>query len=284
MTELLKAELFGFMLGDGWITTKYNCGFSGDPESLQIAKDDLIELYGDIGKATIVTKHTVSEKYGIEGTTSSFVCNTKIAKEFESLGMPIGKRVEQDFDIPNWILNGSNEIKAAFLSGLYAAEGYTPCFQKNNKTLKTLGFNISKRQSVEHTLHIQLGQILNDLGIKYALKIEQIQTCDWNNKYRFDFSNSNENVLLITSLINPRYCIEKQDLIRRINCYYTMKQNEISRLQQAYNYSLEHKEISARQCAEQFNIKQSQVENWRRRKTGVQLPKSFPTFNEYCPL
>ena len=133
-------------------------------------------------------------------------------------------------------------------------------------------------------MHIQLGQILNDLGIKYTLKIEQVQTCDWNNKYRFDFSNSNENVLLITSLINPRYCIEKQDLIRRINCYYTMKQNEISRLQQAYDYSLEHREISARQCAEQFNIKQSQVENWRRRKTGVQLPKSFPTFNEYCPL
>ena len=171
MTELLKAELFGFMLGDGWITTKHNCGFSGDPESLQIAKNDLIDLYGDIGKATIVTKNTVSEKYGIEGTTSSFVCNVKIAKEFESLGMPIGKRVEQDFDIPNWISNGSNEIKAAFLSGLYAAEGYTPCFQKNNKTLKTLGFNISKRQSVEHTLHMQLGKILNDLGIKYTLKI-----------------------------------------------------------------------------------------------------------------
>lgn len=280
----LKAELFGFMLGDGWITTKHNCGFSGDPESLQIAKNDLINIFGNIGKATITTKHTSSEKYNIEGTTSSFVCNVKVAKEFENLGMPIGKRVEQQFDIPNWIMNGTNKIKAAFLSGLYAAEGYTPCFQKNNKTLKTLGFNISKRQSVEHSLHLQLGKILDDLNIKYTLRIEQVKTCEWNNKYRFDFSNSNENVLLITSIIKPRYCIEKYNLMNKVYCYYQMKQSEINRLQQAYDYSLEHRDVSAKSCAIQFNIKQSQVENWRRRKTGVQLPKSFPTFNEYCPL
>ena len=43
----LKAELFGFMLGDGWITTKHNCGFSGDSESLQIAKNDLINIFGN---------------------------------------------------------------------------------------------------------------------------------------------------------------------------------------------------------------------------------------------
>ena len=56
MTELLKAELFGFMLGDGWITTKHNCGFSGDPESLQIAKNDLIELMNFLKALTLCLK------------------------------------------------------------------------------------------------------------------------------------------------------------------------------------------------------------------------------------
>lgn len=282
--KILKAELFGFMLGDGWISsTNYNCGFSGDKDSLLLVQEDLLKIYTDIGKANINTRATESKKYGITGTTSSFICPVSIAKDFINMGMPIGKRVEQAFDIPKWILNGSKKIKAAFISGLYAAEGYTPAFQKNNKTLKTFGFNISKRETIEHSLHIQLSKILNDLGIQHTLKIERIKTCNWNNKYRFDFSNSNENIFLTTKIIKPRYCIEKYDLFIKVNKYYKMKIQELKRLQKAYNYCLEHREITAKECAKKFNITQSQVEKWRWRQTGVQLPKSFPSFS-CCPL
>ena len=97
---------------------------------------------------------------------------------------------------------------------------------------------------------------------------------------------SNEELANILCEVRPCcfYCIEKYNLMNKVYYYYHMKQNEINKLQKAYDYSLEHREVSAKSCAIQFNIKQSQVENWRRRKTGVQLPKSFPTFNEYCPL
>lgn len=282
--KILKAELFGFMLGDGWISsTNYNCGFSGDEKSLLLVQEDLLKIYTDIGKANINTRITESEKYSITGTTSSFICPVLIAKDFINMGMPTGKKVEQAFDIPKWILNGSKKIKAAFISGLYAAEGYTPVFQKNDKTLKTLGFNVSKREYIEHNLHIQLSKILNDLGIQHTLKIERVKTCDWNNKYRFDFSNSNENIFLITKIIKPRYCIEKHELFIRIHKYYSMKIKEIKRLQKAYDYCLAHRDITARECAKKFNITQSQVEKWRWRQTGVQLPKSFPSFS-CCPL
>lgn len=280
----IKAALFGFMLGDGWISsTNYNCGFSGDKDSLEIVKKDLTTIYSDIGKATINTRDTYSEKYDIDGTTSSFVCTINVAREFVDMGMPVGKRVEQSFDIPNWIMNGSKKIKAAFLSGLYAAEGYTPKFQKNDKTLKVIGFNISKRETVNHNLHIQLSKLLDDLNIKFTLKIERVKTCSWNNKYRFNFSNSNENIYLITKLLKPRYCIEKNDLFIRINKYYDKKIKEINRLQKAYDYCLFNRNVSARQCSEKFNINKSQIENWRRRQTGVQLPKTFPSFS-CCPL
>ena len=282
--KILKAELFGFMLGDGWISaTNYNCGFSGDPDSLNIVQNDLLKLYPNCKLSKINTRETSSDKYRINGTTSSFTCPVVIAKDFIEMGMPTGKRVEKVFDIPNWILNGSKKIKAAFLSGLYAAEGYTPTFQKNDKTLKVIGFNISKRESVDHKLHNQLIKILNDLGIQHTLKIERVKTCDWNNKYRFDFSNSNENVLLITKIIKPRYCIEKYNLFIKINKYYKLKIKELKRLQKAYDYCLEHREITAKKCAEKFNITQSQVEKWRWRQTGVRLPNSFPSFS-CCPL
>ena len=132
MSENIKAMLFGFMLGDGWMSQlskgnyKFlNAGFSGDIESLEIARFDLQNIYNEIGKARIYTKNTFSPSYGITGTTSSFVVNQAVAKDFVNLGMPIGKRTEIEFLLPNWIVCGNKQIKKAFLSGLYAAPGFS---------------------------------------------------------------------------------------------------------------------------------------------------------------
>ena len=104
-----EAMLFGYLLGDGWIsttpalnydkqrdkyysTTRKQCGFSGDFESLEKIKIDLIELYGDIGKATIFTTDTSSPKYNINGVTNKFSCSTRIVDIFVGLGAPIGNK------------------------------------------------------------------------------------------------------------------------------------------------------------------------------------------------
>ena len=63
--KYLESMIFGMLLGDGWISERLNCGFSGDLDSLQVIKDDLINLYGGIGKANISSKETLSEKYNI---------------------------------------------------------------------------------------------------------------------------------------------------------------------------------------------------------------------------
>ena len=198
------AELFGFMLGDGWLSLHdngkgslcYNCGFSGDEKSLQNVINDLKTLFGeDIGTARIRTYRTSSDKYNIKGYTTEVSLNTKIAKTFLQYGMPIGKRVEQDYSIPDWILNGTLEIKIAFISGIYAAEGYTPKMQSNNKSPRILGFNMSKRKSIGcSNLVKQFSKILDDIGIEYSVKIEEVYTQDLNEKFRFEFRNSTENI------------------------------------------------------------------------------------------
>lgn len=137
MSDYIIAKLFGFMLGDGWISipnSKYpntlNCGFSGDTESLKNARADIKSIFKEIGKAKITTRQTCSKKYGIIGTSSYFIVSSYIAKHFCELGMPIGKKVEQEFLLPNWITDGDFEIKRGFISGLYCAEGLTPAMQK----------------------------------------------------------------------------------------------------------------------------------------------------------
>ena len=288
--KYIKAMLFGFMLGDGWVSQlrkgnyKFlNAGFSGDTESLDLAKDDLRIIYGNIGKATTYIKNTSSPKYGIAGTTVSFVVNQMIGKSFVKLGMPIGKRTENEFLLPDWIINGDFDTKRAFLSGLYAAEGFTPLMQKNDKTLKPLGFTITKRLALKENFDQflqQLSLILNDLKIGYALQITETYTCDRNLTARFDFNNNNENILHVVSILDIRYCQRKQLDFKLVKQYYELKSSVLKRLEEAYKIAL-LRISTAKQIAVEYNITQRQVEKWRERKTGIRIPNSFPTFTQF---
>lgn len=240
------AELFGFMLGDGWLSLHdnskgslcYNCGFSGDEKSLQNVINDLKTLFGEnIGTARIRTYSTSSDKYSIKGSTTEVSLNTKIAKTFLQFGMPIGKRVEQDYSIPDWIVNGTLEIKIAFISGVYAAEGYTPKMQSNNKNPRVLGFNMSKRKTIGcSNLVKQFSKILDNIGIEYNIKIEEIFTKDLNEKFRFEFCNSTENVFYISSILKLNYCIEKQQKMLLLNEYMKYKLSILNNpLSEKYN-------------------------------------------------
>lgn len=292
-----EAMIFGFMLGDGWISYSKNdrqevlqCGFSGDEESLINVKEDLIRLYGDIGTARINTRVTQSLKYGIIGTTTSMVVNMKICKRYIELGMPIGKRIEQEFLIPDWIMNGSNETKASFLSGLYSAEGFTPAMQKNDKTPKVLGLNMSKRLVLKDNFDIfigQLEQILNDLSIQYSKTEIETFTCDKNIKTTLTFTNSNENILTIAKTLDLRYCIHKKEKLEILEKYTEEKNKVLKILNNAYEEAMDRSN-TAQSIADKYKITRSQVEKWRARRTGVRIPNSFPTLTEfkqsYSPL
>lgn len=220
--------LFGFMLGDGWIDINYQGGFSGDIDALEIAKNDLISLYGNIGKAKIRTEETSSPKYNIKGTTSQFVISRAISKKFVLAGMPKGKRVEQLYSLPNWILNGSRDIKISFISGLYAAEGFSPTINKGGcskgKIFKPLGFLLTKRKVLEDDFRYfmlkQIGDILTELGIQYVPKIRYTHTCADNIEIRFDFKNNIANTLYVTSLLDMRYCPRKKERFELAHSYY----------------------------------------------------------------
>lgn len=297
MNELeMKAMIFGFMYGDGWIShinrDKYNhycAGFSGNEESLQILKDDLISLYGDIGKAIINTRETKSESYGISGMTSSISAGTVVAKDMVRLGMPIGKKVEQEYLLPDWICNGSLRLKSSFISGLYAAEGYTPSTQKNDKTFKPLGFNITKRSVYFENFQLfikQISSILDDLKISHSISYVDTVTCDLNKKAIITFNNSTDNLINALCWLNMRYCTYKASEMNYMFNYLIAKVETIIYLQEAYDLAIK-RTCSANEVAKQFGISRSTVENWRSRLSGIRIPNSFytyTTFKSCCPL
>lgn len=204
--------LFGFMYGDGWIDIHKQGGFSGDVESLQVARQDLIELFKNIGKAKIRTQETISPKYKIIGTTSQFIINRNTSNIFIEAGMPIGRKVEQEWLIPNWITNGSQDVQQSFLSGLYAAEGFTPITMNADRSFKPLGLLLTKRLILKNNFEQmmnQLGDIISNIGINYSTVVRLTHTCEDNIEIRFNFKNSLQNTYNITQLLNIRYCIKK---------------------------------------------------------------------------
>lgn len=289
--KYIKSMLFGFMLGDGWISSTqlkeggahyYQAGFSGDIESLELAKYDLVEIYGDIGKATLQNRDTYSVKYNISGNTTQFILNTRLTKEFIGMGMPVGKRVEQDWLIPNWIMNGNTITKACFMSGFYAAEGYTPAFQSNDKTLKVMGFNFYKRknQDTERIVE-QFSEILNDLGIEFTVHFKTNFTKGENTVIEFRFDNNHKNILKVLRSLDLRYAVNKKAEFESVLEYYEYKESILREIQDAMDLAHEGK-LTPKEIAKLYSISVNTVQQWRsKNRTVAKTPKTIITYTEF---
>lgn len=225
----LIAMLYGITLGDGWIDTRYRSGgISGDEESLEAVLSDLQDMFDTYDDSKIVTRETHSPKYSIKGLTSYIVIHKDLVGEFLKLGMPTGKRVEQEWVLPDWIINGSYETKRDFMSGFYAAEGTKPIINKlkngRNISFKPLNFCQTKRiefqDNLKYVMDEQFASILDDLGIEYNIKYQYTHTCADNIRIRFDFKNSVTQTMHITKTLDMRYCPRKQRLFDACYAYY----------------------------------------------------------------
>lgn len=283
------AKLFGFMLGDGWISVnkKYPStlcsGFSGDELSLQNAINDLNYLFGKDLFLKISTRKTCSAYYGIEGTTSYFAVPNQVGNYFKGIGMPTGKKVEQEFLLPDWLITADLDIKKAFISGLYCAEGLTPAMQQNDKTPKILGFALTKRLFYEDNLIClmnQIGNMLKELNIGFSIRKEYTLTCDENIKIIIEFANNINNLLAVCDILDLSYALDKKEKLAYLKAYLFFKKQTLNKLDKAYQEALDkcNKIID---IANKYNIKYSQIHHWRTRKTGYRIPNNFPTLTEF---
>ena len=286
-----QAMLFGYIIGDGWLSiidNKKHIGASGDTCDLETIKQDLIELYGDIGKATIFTNETVSPKYGIKGTTNKCSFNVKIANIFKNLDMPVGCRAEQETHIPNWILYGSKDTKISFISGYYSADGTRPNVQKNKKTQRCLEICFYKRKYLEKNgdnLADEFIKIFNDLNLTATYTKTEIKTKTLSIKYNILLDNNLENSIKALSMFDFRYCKRKEEDAIKLLYYLLYKQSFIDR----YNKVKEHCEYNKIHNIKQSNKEIAQLYGITERKvikikTGANKcfnAKSIVTFDDF---
>jgi predicted transcriptional regulator len=126
-------------------------------------------------------------------------------------GVPVGDKTIQDFDVPTWIKNGSKEVKASFLRGIFDDEGCVI----NDKKRRTRGIFISlckdteKRNSLEVFLS-SIRRMLLELEINSSDIREQMRFKNKENKekimLRFDIRGKEnlENFLNKVSFTHPK--------------------------------------------------------------------------------
>jgi len=61
-------------------------------------------------------------------------------------GVPIGNKTLQEFDVPNWIKNGSKEIKASFIRGLFDDEA---CIKMKSEKSRSREIILAQGKSIE---------------------------------------------------------------------------------------------------------------------------------------
>jgi len=150
------ASLFGHILGDGCIKSKEeNAYYTNKSKELKNEfKQAIEELFGI----------QVKENFNEERQFYEVYSPKTIAKFLVLCGFPKGQKVEEIITIPNWIKNGSNEIKIAFVRALYDDEGTVI----NSKRNFIVSFGMNKKKSLleSHRLFMEeIRKILISLEI-----------------------------------------------------------------------------------------------------------------------
>ncbi|XRO76057.1 intein-containing RctB family protein [Methanocaldococcus sp. 28A] len=212
------ARLLGFAYGDGSIVKenggKLYLAFYGKKETLIKIKEDLEKLKVKSSKIYSRKREVeIKNAYGDEYTSLCKNNYIKITSKafalfMHKLGMPIGKKTEQKYNIPEWIKKAPKWVKRNFLAGLFGADGSRVVF----KNYTPLPINLTMSKSEE--LNDNILEFLNE--IKHLLKefeiesvIYEIKSLDGRVSYRLAIVEE-ESIRNFLGKINYEYAEEKK--------------------------------------------------------------------------
>ncbi|MBM3200447.1 DUF87 domain-containing protein, partial [Candidatus Woesearchaeota archaeon] len=294
-----KARLFGFIVGDEWVSEKIKgVGFagSGNIEDLNLIKEDLSRL--GFTSSNVYTRKTSSEittstgkKLKIKGTSRELTASTKAFNYFLKLNPPIGKKSRSNFLIPPWLLNATDGEKAEFLAALFGSDGHAPSPDKNIKSdfnaIRLSFYKLASLESNADEYANQIKKLLEDLGIKVSnvMKRKGNITKKGERTIRVDLTiaKSVENTIRFLEIVGYRYCKEKEDKCKKWLGYLKARQFVVRQREELRNKALSlHKPGFGKiRIGKKLNLPDYQIREWIYYKTKAGVPKGFPDFEEW---
>jgi tRNA U54 and U55 pseudouridine synthase Pus10 len=302
------ARVLAFLFGDG--TVRYDgkrdvgLEFYGPEEDLKEIQNDLKKIgFGSAiskrkGGVTTHTDYYGNEKI-IEGKgIFRLVCYSKsLWTLLVVLGAPIGNKVTNSFEIPEWIKNSDKGIKKEFLASLFGCEMDTPRLDKrkyNRKSFNTPRFSMNKIEAKLDsmiTFMNDLKGILSEFSVN-TLKIRLVPYTtrkDGNKSIKviLDFNNNFENLINLYNKINFRYCKKKENYSKCVLEYLLTKKYIIDKRKELFNKSmkLHKKDLTLSQIHRNLgseNVSKKDVWLWIHGKIkpqNIKVPNDFPDFD-----
>lgn len=173
------AALVGYMTGDGSVgrtagrykNTVYEAHLAGAFYSNQMAdleaiRDHCLAL-GLTRTATVRPKIGKYEGYQLQ-------LGRHATTRLVEAGVPVGDKTRQVFEVPQWVREGDDSTRRAYLAALFGAEGCAPAKDKSSKSRlpRSPMLSMCKNESVEGAIFFdQLKALSESLGVKASVLV-----------------------------------------------------------------------------------------------------------------
>ncbi len=217
-TNKKLASLLGHILGDGCIKSKEENVYytNKSKELIEEVKIIIKELFGIDAKENFNREREFYELYP-----------PKIVAKFLVLcGFPKGEKTKQELYIPDWVKNGSDEIKSAFIRSLFDDDSSVI----NSKRNCVISFGLNKMKSLanSHRAFMEdIRQILLSLGLYPNEIFARKQPGDF---IQLGFHMYGRyNLIKFLEKIGFTHKGKQQNLIKAIDSYNSYGKNEAKR-------------------------------------------------------
>ena len=282
------ARILGYAFGDGHLNLngRPRISFYGEIDELKSLKRFLkrigvnSNIYSRKRKVNIKTPWN---EYEVDSNSNVLtVTSRSFALFLSALGMPDGNKIEKEYHVPNWILNGPNWIRRNFIAGFFGADGSSPIIL--NYTPLPINLTQSKSSKIESNLVEFLKEIsdmLKSFGINSSLyKIKSLE-----NKvtYRL-YVEGEENIRRFLGVIGYEISEKKKETGLWVLEYLNMKKREVNRrkiirkkVREMYSKGAKISEIES-----EFNINRRFIERSIYEDVeNVRIGKDFIKFDEF---
>jgi len=283
-------KLVGYHTGDGSFSGEKQTWFYGDPESLEMIQKDIERLgvkpskiYSRDREHNIDGKEFETTEYSVRSTSRAF------QKLLKKLGVPEGKKVENDFTLPDYFERLTNWQKALYMSTFFGAEMSTPAAQTNkNMYPPALSHNRSKKHKESAKKFMEgLKQHLEEIGIKTNnLEVFEAESNKENLRFRFGVKNDTDNLIRFFTKVGFRYSLPKQKEAVKAALYLKAKRENVRKRDKIASKALEMYESGegAQKIKGEFEINDRFIQRsiYGERKTGSRPSENFPGYDEFA--
>ncbi len=296
-------KIAGYVFGDGNIHFVKKRGkgvtcFYGKPEDLEKIREDILTIGYNPSRIYCRRRyHKIKEYEFTNEETSCKVMSSSFAILLVSLGVPLGKKTDQDYHLPLWIFKTSLWQKRLFLAAFFGAELSTPKTMLNHDynfycpvlcMNKKKGFVENGREFLE-----EISSLLAEFGVRTQKISERAEYVNKKGeisyRLRLILSGQTESMINLYGKVGFEYNKKRRFLANAVVQFLKLKRLIIKKREEAAIQAVElsrttgagAKTIYQQINSSYVNLRFIERSIYKGRKTSPRISFNSPSFGKF---